>query len=449
MLESGRRVWSALFGGGRRGGKTDLAVKVAIAFAVMVPFSRVWLVSPAQPETEELELVLESLLPTGWFKKLGAPWYTYTLPNGSKIWLRSAHDPKKLKRGRCDFAILNEAQNMARQAYTNVRGALADNAGFCILAANPPDHELGQWVYEYHEEAEAGRRPSMVFHFDPRENPHVEIEALEALEGEVDDRTYAIEILGQFLPPKDVVFYSLSQDNIRERPDFGSVTAEFLKANAHGSHEFDRVVGLDFQKKPHQVAITYEFFANPDPLDPDPLMWITDETYCEDATEQDLIDALEAKGYTGDRTLCIGDGSGDWQNSERTVGGRSFDEFRKRGWIWIYAPDAPQGRKKNPDVMDRLGVANARMKSLVVGANRVIQAVRRHLMIDPRCWQTVKAFKNWKNLHGFPNKRSPFAHAGDAATYPIWYFYPKRLQPTGVEWKRLQVGGRRGEIEGY
>src|SRR5262252_3513790 len=52
--EHGRKMRSLLCAGGRRAGKTDFAVKAAIAFAIMQPKARVWIVSPTQVETEEI-----------------------------------------------------------------------------------------------------------------------------------------------------------------------------------------------------------------------------------------------------------------------------------------------------------------------------------------------------------------------------------------------------------
>lgn len=449
--QSKRPVYSCLCAGGRRGGKTDFCVKCALCFCVLIPGSRVWLVSENIPKTEELDEVLLDLLPSGWYARLGAPWYRYTFLNGSSLHLRSAHDAESLKRGRCDFAVLNEAQNIPERAYAIVRAAIADTGGLVLLAANPPDNTpLGQWVGDFYERTKARRRASKLFEFDPRLNPHVRVEALESMADEIDERSFRIEILGEFLPRTDVVFYSWSQDNVVPLPEMGRiVTGEFLRRRM-GSRPFPRVIGADFQMAPHMAAVSYQ--AYDDPLDPfdqggEPLLWIAEEFRLEGATEDDLIDELEARGFRGDETAVIADASGEWQDAERTRGKGSYDRFRERKWRFIFTPD--KDTKRNPLIIERTSVANSRMRAA---------DGRRRLFSAPENYHTNRALKLWEIKNGFPNKRSEHAHLSDAVTYPLYRWYPRKLR-SKVEYKGLGArgasmeggrrgGGRRGDFDG-
>lgn len=415
-VQEQQSVFSVLFAGGRRGGKTDLGVKICPTFSVMVPRSRVWMVSESLPKTEELDEVLLDLLPRGWYTRLGAPWFRYTLINGSTIHLRSAHDPEALKRGRADLVFLNEAQNMPERAYSIVRAAVGDTGGLVLLAANPPDTATGQWVADFYEETKAQRRASKLFEFDPHANPHVEIESLEAMKHEVDERTYRIEILGEFLARQDVVFYNWSpRDNVKPVPTVGEVTQEFCRKNL--GRPFEIFLGCDFQLAPHMAASVYRAFVDPEDPTGEPLLWIADEVIVEEGTEDDLIDALELKGYKGDVTAVIADASGEWQDAERTRGRGSYDIFRKRGWRFIYTPDRES--KRNPLVIERVAVGNTRMRTA---------DGRRRLFSAPENFYTNRALRQWENKNGFPNRRSQFAHVSDAVSYPLWRFYPRRLR---------------------
>jgi len=128
-----RRVWSLLLLGGRRGGKSHLACVALVMFAVMTPRARVWAISPTQEETDELEQALRSLMPRRWYKYRGGgagkP-LQFRLANGARIMCLSGHKPRSLKRGRVDFALYNEAQNMYRAGWIQLRGAIADTAGW-------------------------------------------------------------------------------------------------------------------------------------------------------------------------------------------------------------------------------------------------------------------------------------------------------------------------------
>jgi hypothetical protein len=448
--KKGREVHSMLLAGGRRSGKTDLMIDGGITWAVMVPGARCWFVSPAQPETEELDEDITGKLPREWVvTELGAPWFRRTLVNGSTIHLRSAHEPAKLKRGRADWVGMNEAQNQTKKAYFTCRGATADNAGLLVMAANPPDTEEGMWVMDYAEEVDSGRRPGRRFLLDPKKNPHIHLASLLDLEHEMDPRTFAIEVRGEFLPSIDAVFHQFSEtENMALPPTLSSsnVTTEFLKKRISNQREWECLVGIDLQRYPWVCAVVYKFFVNP--LGGEPLAWVVDELVIDQGDENDMCDELEKRGYDRQRTLLILDASGFYQDIERTKGRGSSEVFMQRGWIWCYRPDPDM--LKNPDVMERLKVANSRMRSVVVDPVTLeIQAYRRHWFVSPECIYTIRSCKYWKNKNGIPNKKSDFAHVGDALSYPLWHLYPRKVEKTKVELETIEQGSRRDEMEGY
>jgi len=193
-----QRVWSALFVGGRRGGKSHLGVLCVALFAVAVHGSDAWAVSPSIEETDELERALLDVFPKSWFRYRGAPKYEFRLGNGSRIFLRSGYKPSSLKRGRVDLCLYNEGQNMTEKGFIQVRGATADSGGLTIVTANPPDTVQGMWIQDFYEGAVAGKRKAKVFQFDPRLNPFITHDSLADLSAETDDHTFRREVLGEF-----------------------------------------------------------------------------------------------------------------------------------------------------------------------------------------------------------------------------------------------------------
>jgi len=444
LREHDKAIYSLLLHGGRRAGKTDLAAKSGVAYAVMRPRSWVWMVSENIPKTEELLEAIKGWMPTEWYRELGAPHYTLTLLNGSVIWLRSAHKPQSLKRGRCDYAVLNEAQNMDELAYTIVRAATADNGGLTVLAANPSDTARGYWVDEFFEQARASKRNAREFHLDASQNPHVDFESLLAMQSEVDDRTFRREIKGEFLPRTDVVFYSWGngQDgNVQPAPEIetANITRQFTKRVI--GWEFDCVLGMDFQNVPYPCAVDVRFFVDPD--DPrgvlgDPLVWLVDFTLVENGGERDLSAALLAKGYDPRRTMLVPDASGSWQTQDRKhrTGQRQYgshDILRECGWLHVYKPD--EHMERNPLILDRVRGTLALIKTATG---------KRRLFSDPKNIALNQAMLRWENRGGVPYRRSPFAHLCDAATYPLHRFFPHRgfvvgKAPTKSEIQVLEV----------
>lgn len=285
-------IYSCMLLGGSRAGKTHLGVRVPVAFALAVPNARVWMVQEAGAEqVDEIEAELDDFLPKSWYKRRGNQ---YILPNGARLIIRSAHVPKALKRGRCDFAFLNEAQNVKELAHSMLRMRTSDTGGLVLCAANPPnDDPDGQWVADYAEQCKAGRRPhAIVFPFDPRRNPHVKREQLEALKGETDPRTYRIEVLGEVLPPSNATYHSFSQvENIGTIPELGrDVTAEFASRIGLGS-DATHLAGLDFQGTPFQIATIAKAIANP--LDEmRPILHYIGEVVVDMGDEHDLSDGM-------------------------------------------------------------------------------------------------------------------------------------------------------------
>lgn len=403
--------------GGRRGGKSDLGVKALISYAVSVPRAVCWVSISEEDEAPEIERVIREQAPSSWYRKVGLG---YHFVHGSEIELLSSYDPDDLKRGRCDVALINEAQKQEHKVYVNLAGAAADHGGLVIVAANPPDDERGEWVADLVDRSRAGRSDELVFDIDPRLNPHVDQRALAALAKRMDERTYRREVLGEFLARTDVVFYAFSQ-TLSVRPvgtdengrALTEVTPYFLAR--HFGAPAPRLHGIDFGKDQHMAAATLRFFEDPeDPAGP-PLTWFTDGFTLEQGNEEDLVTALERRGYSGE-DICVIDASGEWQDTDRTRGRASADVMRRRGWRRIYLPDAKM--KRNPPIEERLAVTNGLFRDATG---------KRKGFVDPRAVELVRAFRLWQTRQGgAPSARSEYVHICDAATYPPYRVFPRR-----------------------
>jgi hypothetical protein len=463
-----RRVWSLMLVGGRRGGKTHLACAALCMFAVMVPGCRVWAISPTQEETDELEAAIRSLLPRRFYRfrggGAGKP-LQFRLPHGGRLFCLSGNKPRSLKRGRVDLALYNEAQNMYRAGWIQLRGAIADRGGLVILACNPPDAEIGRWIESLHEESRAGKNKVQAFDLNAKQNPFVEYQALADIEADTNDPlTFRREVLGEFVPIGDIVFHSWS-DAATVRPHvpahYEDITPQVC-LDVLGRRA-GYIIGMDFQKTPHMVGVVAKIFR--DPEDPgEQLWWLVDEVVLDDADELQLVDGLEALGrwrHNGPRdaegyralampgdsldhpvaAVVVMDASGFYQDGAHSRARTSERWLRQRRWELLYYPQALNAKgeqnRRNPDIIERVRATNARLKS-ATGKRRMFSL--------PHLTHVNRAMRSWENRNGVPYKQSPFAHVCDAVSYPVFRFYgkPPPKAPTYEPVKPVPSGRRSG-----
>lgn len=456
LPEGEKRLFAWLVSGGRRGGKTFFLIACAIAYAVTVPDAIVWIACPSDTFYGEPIDYLEDLMPASWYSARGWPWWQYDLPNGSRIILRSAFKAQKQKKGRADFVAVNEAQQVPQQSMTALSGATVDNGGLLMAAANPPDvGDKGEWVADMAAEARGagrGERPHERHDFfDPLENPNIDHEALLALAYRMSKHEFDVQVRGMFLSTPDTVLHAWDRGprgNEQPGPEMGDVTAEFTRRKE--GRAYDWIVGVDVQNYPWIAAVIFKVFRNPAaPADLDQaLLWAVDEIYEERGDEVDVAIGLRAKGLDGERTLVICDASGDWQQRERDElkqrieyrGKGSHDMFRGEGFRNVAGPD--QDMSANPDVVERCRAANARICNA---------RDQRFVFADPvACRLTVQSIRRWRTSNnGKPSRHSKAAHGGDAFTYVIWRFFPRRKEPGKTEVKTFKRFAGRDRLKGY
>lgn len=420
-------VYAALLAGGRRAGKTWIGVALAVAYAIAFPGAIVWLVSSADTKHDEIRRYVAGVVAREWVdhETEADGW---ELCNGSRLMLKSAYDPEALKEGEVNFAFLNEGQKVKRRAYTLLRGAIIDHAGLVLVAANPPVEEKDeQWVADFAAEAQAGKRAALYFHFDPRRNPHIDRRALLAMLAELDERTGAIEVLGEFRAALGAVAYNWNRlENERAVPREladADVTEMFLSSIEEGDG-IRQVVGLDVQRVPYIGGPIFRFFGTPDR--DRVLAWIVGEVVLDGGDEVDFCGALLDAGLDPSETLIVCDASGRYQHSRRRStdapppewkGRGSFDLIRGEGFTRIVPPDRRQ--KRNPEIVDRVRA----FTSLIA-----TKAGVRRLFCDPdKAPRTAEAIREWKTTHGAVSRAQKVAHLGDATSYVAIRLFPRRV----------------------
>jgi len=319
---------------------------------------------------------------------------------------------------------------------TDYRGALRS----VMTAANPPDAgDKGMWVADLAAGAERGdRKHARYFFFDPLDNPHIDQAALAALAEKYDEHTFDVQVRGLFLLPPDTVLHSWDRKgNEQPMPAMGDVTRAFTKH--FEGREYDDIVGVDVQNYPWIAGVRMRAYRNPEaPGDiTQSLLWCVGEVFLEAGDEVDFCEGLRSIGCHPDRTLVIADATCDYQQQQRDKnkqrpkysGKGSMDMFRGEGFVHVVPPDDQMDR--NPLIEERCRAANARIKT---------KGGKRFVFADPkRCEKTVTSIRQWRRgPNGGPSRKSKGAHAGDALSYVLWRFFPRRRQNDKVEIKTFK-----------
>lgn len=450
-LKGEPKIFDALLAGGRRSGKSLFMFAAVVAFAVSFEKTTSWCVVPSENYLTEPCDYLEAIMPRHWYESLGAPHWTYYLPNGSRIIIRSAHVPRKLKQGKADFVAINEGQAVVDQSYNTLSASIVDVGGLILSAANPPDvGDPGEWVAKLAIETDRGDREHAKFFFmDPLLNPHIDQDALAALAEKMDQHTFDVQVRGKFLLHPDAVLHSWDRKaNELATPALGECTREFTKF--FEGQEHDDIVTVDVQSYPWIAAVRLRAFRNP--LAPENMelayLWGVGESFIDQGDEIECAQDMISQGVDPETALVIMDASCDWQQAVRAEekqiskyrGKGSMDMFRGEGFRHVVPPDPRMDA--NPEIADRCRAANSRIGT---------KSGHRFVFIDPKkCPKTVEAIRMWKRKStGMPSRQSKAAHGGDALTYAIWRFFPRRDEKVKVEVQTLKRFSGRDRMKGF
>lgn len=472
-------IFSAMLHGGRRGGKTTLGVDCLDAFSVSVPESIAWVVTPNDRMYDEPLGYIERSMPKAWYTSLGAPHWRFDLINGSQIVMRSGFSAPKLKHGRADFVLMQEGQQITQQALNTAAGGTIDAGGLTLITCNSPDiGDKGTWVADMAAETMRGlRKHSKYFFLNPEKNSYIDQLALRAKREQMTEHEYAVQILGEFRLPPDAVLYAWDKgpkgnerpapiSNLHQLAANDVVDLDVLAASRSmpditpqfsrhfEGYDFTDLFTVDIQNYPWHALVRARVFENPEypgNLD-EALLWGVGEVYLDKGDELELATAAKGLVYRGERpdpanSLVVMDASGDWQQATRDLaqqradyrGAGSMDMFRSCGWAHVVPPD--RNMQKNPEIRDRCRAANSRICTA---------SGRRLVFLDPElCPRTVASVQKWRTKNGQPDRRGVAAHGGDALTYLIWRFFPRRtrggttdgVNPTRRERSSDRLGG--------
>ena len=429
--------YTCLLLGGARAGKTNLALNFVVAYAACTPKARIWLVQNVGTSlSDELEIEIQKILPSSWYKRRGTK---FNLHNGAHIDIRSASKPASLKQGAFDLVMINEGQNIPQMAYALLAMRCADRGGLVVIAANPPnDNPRGEWVNDLRTNIKTGRvKDSVVFEFDPRDNPHVNIDQLMSVATGMSERDFQIEVLGMSLPPSNAVMHAFDPiSNVGEPIGLEDITENWCRKRSLGSG-VKQVVGMDFQRTPHMAAVVGKIYKNP-LNDERILIHYRAEILVDLGDEYDLSKALYDFELVPRETAIICDASGFWQDADRNKGGSSSAILKECGWTRIFRPQ--RDVKVNPSNAERMKNDNR----LFCNAEG-----EKEILISLNCPRLIQACKSWRTIQHKPDRSSEHSHIADAMSYLNWAMFPRVLHKTKIGYRRIEGRERISQMSGF
>jgi PBSX family phage terminase large subunit len=270
---------------GRRAGKSLLMALRMVDFAVRNPEKRIWYIAPTYKQGKQIMWeMLTQYLPNSIVAKRNETELTATLKNGAKIEIKGADNPDSLRGVSLALVIFDEVAFFQRwdEVWKILRPTLADSQADCWFISTPNgfNHfkyladnfvpETGTTIFSAEDVA--------YFHYTTYDNPHIPVDEIERMKAEMDEDSFAQEILGEFRKLVGLVFKDFKRET-------HMVKIPFEKFNSNWT--YTRCLDFGFG---HKTALGY-FAISPDQKE----IYMYDGLYQDQVTEQDIANVCIIK----------------------------------------------------------------------------------------------------------------------------------------------------------
>lgn len=188
---------------GRRAGKSTISALRMLWFASENKDSIVWYVAPNYKQAKTIMWqMMRELVPKQAIRKTNETELKIELINGSQILLKGAEDPDSLRGVRIDFAVFDEVAffNRWEEAWKVMRPTLADSKASCWFISTPNGFN------HFKEMAESTDPDWNYHHYTTYDNPHIPVEEVEAMKLEMDEDSFAQEVMGEFRKMSGLIY---------------------------------------------------------------------------------------------------------------------------------------------------------------------------------------------------------------------------------------------------
>lgn len=369
---------------GRRFGKTHLALRELARFA-RLPDQRVWYIAPSYRMAKQIlwKKLKKKLTAINWVKKINETELTLELVNGSEISLKGADNYDSLRGVGLNFIVIDEAADMASEAWYEVlRPTLSDTGGSALFLGTPKGYNWFKDLYDM-----AKTRPGWIsFQFTTIDGGNVPQSEIDQAKEDLDARTFAQEFLATFEKYSGIIAYAFGEHNQQPAPRVDTHTPLHI--------------GMDFNVTPATAAICVRTQTG---------LHQIDEIVLHNSNTTEMIDEIRNR-YPTNPVNVYPDPAGV-QRKTSANGNTDIKLLEMAGFKCFY-------HRAHPMIKDRINAANSVFYQRDDGTTR--------FSIDPKCKNTIKSLLNYsyKEDSQIPDKDSGHDHMFDALTYLIEFMFP-------------------------
>lgn len=202
---------------GRRAGKSTLAAYKMAKFATEKNKMVVWYIAPTYRQAKQIMwMMLKEVMPSQAIRNSNETELKMELINGSRIELKGADNPDSLRGVRIDLAIFDEVAFFDKwdESWKVIRPTLMDSKADVIFISTPNGFN------HFKDLAEINKPDWRYFHYTTYDNPHIPPEEIEQSKMEMDEDSFAQEILGEFRKMSGLIYKEFSRStHMVEIPD--------------------------------------------------------------------------------------------------------------------------------------------------------------------------------------------------------------------------------------
>jgi PBSX family phage terminase large subunit len=270
---------------GRRAGKTMLVTLKMVDFATRQSGKQIWYIAPTYKQAKQIVWeMLKQFIPKSLVLKWNETDLTVILKTQSKISLKGADNPDSLRGVKIDLAIFDEVAFFARwdEVWKILRPTLADSKADAWFISTPngfnhfkhlADNFVPNGAYKLFRDDDVN-----YFHFTTYDNPYIDKEEIEMMKAEMDEDSFAQEIMGEFRKLVGLIYKDFSRET-------HMVDVPFDKFSTNWT--FSRALDFGFS---HKTALGY-FAISPDMKE----IYMYDGLYQEGLTEYDIANVCLVK----------------------------------------------------------------------------------------------------------------------------------------------------------
>lgn len=382
---------------GRRFGKTHVAIW-ELAKAARHPKRKVWYIAPTYKQAKQIAWasLKDKLSRCGWAVKLNEVGLVAELVNGTTIELKGADNYDSLRGVGLDFVVMDEVQDIKREAWTEViRPTLSDTGGSALFIGTPKGRNH---FWEWWHQGQDGVDGWASWQFATLDGGNVPAAEVEAARRDLDPLTFQQEYEASFVDFAGRCYYPFTvADHCRP-------LKYDPKAPLMWSFDFNVAPGVAVvsQEQDHGTAVIGE-------------VWIPRNSNTPAVCRKLLADWADHKG----RIECYGDATGGASGTAK-VQGSDWDLIRQElrplgSRVTYHVP------RSNPKERSRVNAVNARLKNTAGEIRMHIDPTKApHLVRDLEGVSVLEGSSGEIDKKADPN----LTHISDALGYYIEKQYP-------------------------